>query len=117
MISRKLGWFIALSFAGLLIITWWAGRYPARIVVINQTGPLRAVTLQAGGRRFEIGELRRGATHTLSIAPGQPIELRYTSSTERVWRSIEPIKPAQAVVLYIRPNERVEVRRTVDRVR
>lgn len=115
MISRKLIWFIAVVFAALLIITWFAGRHPARVAIINQAVPLRNVTLYAGEEPFDIGEVRRGETRTVVIPPGRYLELRYTTSSERVWRLHQKVAPAQALVLYVRPNERVELRSTLGR--
>ncbi len=117
MISRKVLWFLALALAGVMAVTWWAGRYPARVAIINQAGALRNVTLYAGDEAFEIGEVQRGGTRTVVIPSGRLLTLRYTTSVERTWRSQKPASPAQSIVLTIRPNERVEVRSAIGKRR
>jgi hypothetical protein len=108
-ISKPLLWFLAIAVLGVLIVTWWAGGYPARVAIINQNYSARNIVLLAGGREFNIGRIRGGETRVIKIPSGEPFELRFTASKPRVWRSPEPLPPGASAVIYIRANERVDM--------
>ncbi|HEX9161468.1 MAG TPA: hypothetical protein VF980_07140 [Thermoanaerobaculia bacterium] len=110
MISRKLWWFIALAFAGLLAVAHWAGRYPARVVLINQGSTLRGVKIATAGDRFDIGTLQSGETRVVRIESGDYVTVEFEASGHRRWRSPERIAPAQSLILDLRDG-RVEVQR------
>ncbi|HEX9608540.1 MAG TPA: hypothetical protein VF962_15030 [Gemmatimonadaceae bacterium] len=95
---------------GILFVSWWAGAYPARVAVINQNAAVRDLVLLVGGRRIEIGEMRAGESRIVRIPSGEPLEVRFTGSRPRVWRSPETIPPGASVVLYLAPDDRVMMR-------
>ena len=109
-ISKPLLWFIGLAVLGVLIVTWWAGGYPARVAVINQNSNARDIVLSTGGAEFQIGVLRGGETRIVRIPSGEPLEVRFTASHPRAWRSPDKIGPGSSVVIYIRNDESVEMR-------
>jgi hypothetical protein len=109
-ISRGLLWFIALALLALLAVTWWGGRYPARVVVMNQAGTLRDVTVTTGGRAVAIGERRRGESRSVGVPSGDYVTVDFHSAQPRHWTSIERTAPAQSLVITISPEERVGVR-------
>jgi hypothetical protein len=107
-ISRKLLWFIGLALAGVLAVTWWAGSYPARVVVINQGGFARAVTVATRGQEFRIGDLRPAETRVVSIPSGDRVTIEFENAKPRRWQSAEKIQPAQSMTVFIR-DERIEL--------
>jgi hypothetical protein len=109
-ISKPLLWFLVIAVLGVLIVTWWAGGYPARVAVINQNASARDIVILAGGARFELGKLRGGETRIVRIPSGEPLEVRFTASRARQWRSPEPIAPGASIVIYIRSDESVQMR-------
>ena len=108
-ISKPLLWFLALAVLGILIVTWWAGGYPARVAIINQNFIARNIVLSAGGREFAIGAIRNGETRIVRVPSGETLEVRFTGSKPRRWRSPEPLAPGASVVVYIRADERVDM--------
>jgi hypothetical protein len=76
---------------------------------------VRNIVLRTGGRDFAIGDIRNGETRILRIPSGDRIELRFTGTKPRVWRSPEPIPPGMSVVVYIRPDERVDMEGKIGR--
>ena len=77
------------------------------MAVINQNAAVHDLVLISGGRRIEIGELRGGESRRVKIPSGEPLEVRFTGSRPRVWRSPEAIPPGASIVLYIAPDDRV----------
>ena len=108
MISRKLLWFIALGFLGVLAVSHWAGSYPARVVLINQGGPLRGVKVTTSGDTLDVGRLQSGETKVLKIESGDYLTVEFDASRHRRWQSPDKIAPAQSLILNLR-DERVEV--------
>jgi hypothetical protein len=102
-------WFIALALAGVLGVTWWAGSYPARVVIINQGALVRDLKVTTGGREFALGELHPSATRVVSVPSGDHITIDFDASRHRMWRSSEKIAPAQAMTVFIRSDERIEL--------
>ena len=80
------------------------------MAVINQNASARDIVILAGGARFELGQLRGGETRVVRIPSGEPLEVRFTASRPRRWRSPEPIAPGASIVIYIRSDESVEMR-------
>jgi hypothetical protein len=101
---------IAISTLGILVLSWWAGGYPATVAVINQNAAIQDLVLITGGQRIDVGTLRNGESRRVKIPSGEPLEVRFTGSRPRVWRSPEPIPPGAAVVLYIGPEDRIVMR-------
>jgi hypothetical protein len=114
-ISKPLLWFLALAVLGILIVTWWAGGYPARVAIINQNFTARNIVLAAGGRHFAIGDMKNGETRIVRIPSGDNLEVRFTGTKPRVWRSPEPLPPGISVVLYIRADDRVDMEGKIGR--
>lgn len=114
MISRKLLWFVGLGIAGVLAVTEWAGRYPARIVLINQGSTLHGVKVSTGRDRVEVGTLQPGETKILRIESGDYVTVEFDASRHRRWQSPDKIAPAQSLMLDLR-DERVDIQRRVTR--
>lgn len=108
MISRKTLWFVALAFLAVLGVTWWAGNYPARVVVINQGVPVRALTVRSAGEAIAIGDLRPPETRVVKVPSGDYVTVDFEGSQHRTWQSPDRIAPAQSLTVTIRANERVE---------
>ena len=108
MISRKTLWFLALAFLAVLGVTWWAGNYPARVVVINQGVTVRNLTIKTTGQELSIGELRPAETRVVKVSSGDYVTVEYDASQHRTWQSPEKIAPAQSLTITIRANERVD---------
>lgn len=109
--SRRLLYSIALGVAAIFVVTWWIGSVPARVTVINQSSStLREVTVKAGRRTLEIGTLRSGEARSLQVGTGSEIELRFRGQRVVRWRSELPLSPGQPLVIYVTPDERVDVR-------
>jgi len=100
---------------GVLIVTWWAGGYPARVAIINQNSNARDITLAANGRIVVIGRMAGGETRIVRIPSGEPLEVRFTATKPRVWRSPEPIPPGASIVIYIRADGRVDMEGKIGR--
>jgi hypothetical protein len=111
-ISRKLLWIIALGFVGVLVVTHWAGSYPARVVLINQGATLRGVKISTAGDTIEVGTMQSGETRVVKIEPGDYLSVEFEASRHRRWQSPDKIAPAQSLILDLR-DERVEVQRRV----
>lgn len=108
MISRKLLWFIAVGFLGVLAVSRWAGSYPARVVLINQGTTLQGVKLTTSGDTFNIGPLQSGETRVVKIESGDYVTVQFDASRHRRWQSPDKVAPAQSLMLTLR-DERVEV--------
>ena len=109
--SRRVFWVIGAGVAAVLIMTWYVGTFPSRIVVINQCGrTLNEVSITANGRKRDFGQLRSGESRILSVPGGSEIELRFRGTEVRRWRSPSPPAPGQSLVLYVMPGERIDPR-------
>ena len=108
MISRRVLWPIIIGVAAVLIMTWRMGRFPAHVVVINQSGTtITHVVLTTEDGAFELGALRNGETKRLSIGPTQTLALSFSG---RTWNSPDPLTAGQSIVLYVTPDQRVSAR-------
>ncbi len=110
MISRKLLWFIGLALVGVLGVTWWAGSYPARVVIINQDALVRDVKVATGGQELTIGSLRPAETRVVSVPSGDLVTIEFEASRHRRWQSAEKLMPAESITVFIR-DERIELQR------
>lgn len=108
MISRKLLWFVALAFLGVLAVSHWAGSYPARVVLINQGGKLQSVKVTTSGDSIDVGTLQSGETKVLKIESGDSITVEFDASRHRRWQSPDKIAPAQSLILNLH-DEKVEI--------
>jgi hypothetical protein len=107
-ISRKLAWFIALGFLGVLAVSHWAGSYPARVVLINQGMNLDAVKVSTSGDTFPVGPLRSGETRVVKVESGDYLTVEFQASKHRRWQSPDKIIPAQSLILALH-DEKVEI--------
>lgn len=110
MLSRKLLWFVALAFLGVLAVSHWAGTYPARLVLINQGATLKDVKVTTSGEAVDVGTLQSGATKVLKIESGDYLTVEFDASRHRRWQSPDRIAPAQSLILNLR-DEKVEIQR------
>ena len=109
MISRKTVWFLALAFLAVLGVTWWAGSYPARVVVINQGGAaVRDVRIRTAGQELAVGALRPAETRIVTVPSGDRITIDFDASQHRSWQSPDKSSPAQSMTVVIRANERID---------
>jgi hypothetical protein len=107
-LSRKAIASIVIGVAAVLIMTWRMTNFPARVVVINQSGmALMRVALDTGGTRFELGNLNNGETRRISVAPTETLRLSFHTATPHIWSSPEPLTAGQSLVLYVTPDQNV----------
>jgi hypothetical protein len=108
MISRKVLFSIILGIAGVLIMTWKIARIPAHVVIINQSGTtIQKLTIETDSGRIEIGALQNGESRRLAVDPTALLRLRLANGG---WTSPEPLTAGQSVVLYLKPEGRIESR-------
>jgi hypothetical protein len=108
MISRRSAIAIVLGLAAVLLITWRMSRFPASVVVINQSGTMLAqVAVGTGSDRIELGALRNGETRRVSVYPTDSLRLSFRTTAARVWNATEPLTAGQSLVLYVTPDDRV----------
>lgn len=115
MISRKVLWSIAGALVVGFIILWKAMDIPARITIINQSGrALYEVTIRAGAQTFDIGEIRSGETRFVSVGSAPEVLITFRGSRPRRWTNPHGgIGPGQSIVLFITPDETIDVRRKI----
>jgi hypothetical protein len=112
---RRVWWAVGLGVLGLFIVVQWAGNVPARVTVINTSGlRLEHVTIRSSGEETPLGSLANGEARSVQLEPGAPPRLRFG---ERSWEPAEPLTPGGAVVLYILPGPRVELRSKLGTIR
>lgn len=105
---RRVWWAIGLGVAGLFVVAHWAGNVPARVTVINTSGiRLENVTIRSSGEETPLGTLANGEARSVQLEPGAPPVLRFNG---RSWQPADTLTPGGAVVLYILPGPRVELR-------
>ncbi len=114
MISRKLLWFVALGIVGVLIVSQWAGSYPARVVLINQGATLQGVKVSTARHTIDVGTLHAGETRVLKIESGDYLTVEFEGSRHRRWQSPDKVAPAQSLILNLH-DEKVEVQRRAPR--
>jgi hypothetical protein len=107
-ISRKVLFSIILGVAGVLIMTWKIVRIPAHVVIINQSGTtIQKLAIETDSGRIEIGTLQNGESRRFAVNPTSSLRLRLTSGG---WTSPEPLTAGQSIVIYFKPEGRVESR-------
>jgi hypothetical protein len=103
-ISKRVLWSIIIGVAAVLIMTWRVTRFPARIVIINQSGTtLAQVAVDSGANRIDLGSIGNGETRRVSIDPTSTLVLTFRSDTNHVWRATEALTAGQSLVLYVTP--------------
>jgi len=107
-ISRKVLFSIILGVAGVLIMTWKIVRIPAHVVIINQSGTtIPKVAIETDHARIEVGTLQNGESRRIQVDPTSQLRLRLASGG---WTSAEALTAGQSVVLYLKPEGRIESR-------
>lgn len=108
MISRPLAWVIALTLAIILAAAWWAGRYPARLTIINSSGTdVPSLTIDSGAQHLELGSIASGSAKRVQLQPGELVTVRTQAA---VWTSPDKLTPGGALVIYVQPAGRIESR-------
>ena len=97
---------------------FYAGTYPGRVVLINQSGrTLMDIAVTSGGAKVEIDSMRSGETRSVSIAAGERIGVDFRGREPRHWQSPGALRPGQSMILYINVNERVDARKRIEPLR
>lgn len=111
MISKPLLYFIVIAVVIILALSWWAGSYPARVTVINSSGTdLASVTVESKGQHVDLGEIMNGGAKTAQIDPGDYATIHYG---DKSWTSNAKLSPAQAMIAYVTPDGKVQLRSRV----
>ncbi len=97
-------------------MTWWAGSYPARVVIINQGALVRDVRVSTGGQEIVVGNLRAAETRLVTVPSGDFVTIEFEASRHRRWQSAEKVVPAQSMTVFIR-DERIEPQRPQAKLR
>ena len=78
MLSKPLLYFIVIAVVVILGIAWWAGNFPARVTVINNSGvDLAKVTIETNGQRVELGPITNGGARSAQLGPGDRVTIRF----------------------------------------
>jgi hypothetical protein len=89
-------------------MTWHVGRFPARVVLINQSGTtLTHIVLNTDDGPADLGSLRNGETKRVTINPTNTLTLAYS---DRTWHSPDTLTAGQSIVIYVTPDLRVTAR-------
>lgn len=108
MLSKPLLYFIVIAVVAILGIAWWAGNFPARVTVINNSGvDLAKVTIETNGRRVDLGPITNGGARSAQLDPGDRVTIRFG---EKSWTSDAKLNPAQSMIAYVTPDGRIEIR-------
>lgn len=133
MISKPLLYFIVIAVVAILGIAWWAGNFPARVTVINNSGvDLAKVTIETNDQRVELGPIINGGARSAQLGPGDRVTIRFggpvpgaqwpvpgksdsalgteRSALEKSWTSDAKLNPAQSMIAYVTPEGRIEIR-------
>ncbi|HEU4522770.1 MAG TPA: hypothetical protein VFT12_12255 [Thermoanaerobaculia bacterium] len=116
---KKALWFVAAGMAGLLYVLWSAGRMPARVTFMNQSGSaVTAAVMATDHGQVMVGTLHPGEARTFSIEATKRLEVTYRwDGEERRWRSINPVVAGQPLTLVITTAGRVAPRSRLGRTR
>ena|SRR5690242_796570 len=108
MISKPLLYFIVIAVVIVLGLAWWAGNYPARVTVINNSGvDLTTVSVDSKGQHVDLGRILNGGAKSAQLDPGDPVTIRYG---EKSWTSDAKLAPAQSMIAYVTPDGKIELR-------
>ena len=108
MISKPLLYFIVIAIVIVLGLAWWAGSYPARVTVINNSGTdIATVTVESKGQRVDLGTVISGGAKSAQLDPGDRVTIHYG---DKSWTSDAKLAPAQSLIAYVTPNGRIELR-------
>ena len=108
MISKPLLYFIVTAVLIVLGLAWWAGNYPARVTVINNSGiDLATVTVESKGQRVDLGAVINGGAKSAQLDPGDRVTIHYG---DKSWTSDAKLTPAQSMIAYVTPSGTIELR-------
>ena len=108
MVSKPLLYFIVIAVVVILGLAWWAGNFPARVTVINNSGAdLAAVSVDSHGQHVDLGTVINGGATTAQRDPGERVTIR---SGEKSWTSDAKLAPAQSMIAYVTPDGKIELR-------
>lgn len=108
MISKPLLYFIVIAVIIILGLAWWAGNYPARVTVINNSGiDIASVTVESNGRHVDLGAVINGGAKSAQLDPGDRVTIHYG---DKSWTSDAKLAPAQSMIAYVTPDGRIELR-------
>lgn len=108
MISRRVVWSIVIGVAAVLIMTWRMASFPARVVIINQSGTaITRVSMKTENGQLDFGTIQNGESRRVSIDPTPSLQLTFHSDAGHTWRAAEAVTAGQSVVLYVTPDNRV----------
>lgn len=133
MISKPLLYFIVIAVVAILGIAWWAGNFPARVTVINNSGAdLAKVTVETNGRHVDLGPITNGGARSAQLDPGDRVTIRFGGpvpgaqfpvprksdwalgtgrwALEKSWTSDTKLNPAQSMIAYVTPEGKIELR-------
>jgi hypothetical protein len=117
-VPKALLWFIGVVTVIVLLMVLYAGTYPGRVVLINQSGrTLTEIAVSSGGSKVDIESMRSGETRSVSVPSGERIDLDFRGRQSRHWQSPNALRPGQNLVLYVNVNERVDARRRIEPMR
>jgi len=107
-ISKPSLYFIVIAVLIVLGLAWWAGNYPARVTVINNSGiDLPNVSVESKNEHVDLGAIINGGAKSAQLDPGDRVTVRYG---EKSWTSDAKLTPAQSMIAYVTPNGRIELR-------
>jgi hypothetical protein len=105
---------VGFGIVGVLVVSQWAGSYPARVTLINQGATVQGVKVSTAGDTVDVGTLQSGQTRVLKIESGDYLTVEFEASRHRRWQSPDKIAPAQSLILNIR-DEKVEIQKRAPR--
>jgi hypothetical protein len=107
-ISKPFLYFIVIAVLIVLGLAWWAGNFPARVTVINNSGvDLPDVSIETRGQRVDLGAVINGGAKSAQLDPGDRVTIHYG---EKRWTSDTKLTPAQSMIAYVTPTGRIELR-------
>lgn len=108
MISKPLLYFIVIAVVIILGLAWWAGNYPARVTIINNSGAdLAAVSVDSNGRHVDLGGILNGGAKSAQLDPGDRVTIQFG---DKSWTSDTKLAPAQSMIAYVTPAGKIEMR-------
>ena len=108
MISKPLLYFIVIAVVIVLGLAWWAGNYPARVTVINNSGAdLAGVTIESKGKHADLPPIINGGARSVQLDPGDRVTIRFG---DKSWTSDAKLAPAQSMIAYVTPDGKIELR-------
>jgi hypothetical protein len=108
MISKPLLYFIVIAVVIILGLAWWAGNFPARVTIINNSGiDLATASVDSKGQHVDLGGIINGGAKSAQLDPGDRVTIHYGDKT---WTSDAKLAPAQSMIAYVTPAGKIELR-------